>query len=69
MLCLTSYHVFLEDGIILHQHLGATRERLALHVLNSLGEIVPEHVETRPLHTPIQPDMEQVSSDHFEVGI
>lgn len=48
-----------EDGMSLHHHLGPSRERLALHVLNSFGTLVPEYVETRSLYTAIQPDMEQ----------
>lgn len=36
-------------------------QRLALHVLNSLNNFVPEHVETRRLYNHIQPNIEQVT--------
>jgi hypothetical protein len=48
-----------EAGRIPNPHLGPVEERLALYVLQQQG-LVPEHVESRPLYSPLQPDIEQV---------
>jgi len=57
-----------------HEHLGEAKERLALHVLNYLPgnkhiPLVPEHIETRPIYSPLQPGIEQASSTRVNTSI
>ncbi|PIK51348.1 dysferlin [Apostichopus japonicus] len=46
------------SGHINNPHEGEESERLALYALNTLP-LVKEHIETRPLYSPLMPDIEQ----------
>ncbi|XP_037402227.1 dysferlin isoform X3 [Pygocentrus nattereri] len=48
----------LDDAKLPNPHLGPLEEQLALLVLRRQG-LVPEHVENRPLYSPLQPEIEQ----------
>ena len=54
-----------EETMPCEDHVGPPDQRLALYILNNKdlghGKLVPEHVETRSLKNPLQPNMDQVN--------
>lgn len=48
----------LEQEQHLTDDVGEAEERLALYILHRLA-LCPEHIETRPLYSPLQPSIEQ----------
>ena len=47
--------------MVLPLTLGEEKERLALYVLHQSFDLVPEHVESRPLYHPERPGLSQGS--------
>ena len=43
-------------------HLGPLEERISLLILRGMG-LVPEHIETRTLYSPLHPGLEQVHTN------